>query len=331
MIWTLFTILILVLLTIDLVVLHKKGQEMNHRKAALETFSWVSLALLFSGAIYYLYHTGLVDNPKTLSPSDAFLKYITGYLIELSLSVDNLFVIAVIFSSFKIDIKHQHWVLFWGIIGAIMFRAIMIFAGVLLINKISWMTYVFGAFLLVTAFRMLSHADDEEEESSDSGLRARIRKWFNVTPKRDGRKFWIYENGKRMATPLFASLVMIELTDVMFAVDSIPAILAVTSDPFLVYTSNMFAILGLRAMYFFLAHMLKKFHYIKYSVFAILLFVSIKLLAVHHFQFPEWFSLAFIAISLTMGVIVSLQKRKTKVKRWRDGKRKEREQMANLE
>lgn len=322
MIWIYFTVFILTLLTIDLGVLHKKGQELNHRKAAIETIFWVSIALLFSLVVFWLYKSGHVDNPKNLRPGDAVVKYVTGYLIELSLSVDNLFVIAFIFTSFKIPTKYQHWVLFWGILGAIVFRASLIGVGVILINKISWMTYVFGLFLLFTAFRMLSHSD--EEEGDQSQMSQRIRRWLKVSPNLNGSKFWIRENGKKLATPLLAALVMIEITDVMFALDSIPAILAVTTDPFIVYSSNMFAILGLRSLYFFLAHMLRKFHYLKYSVFAILVFVSIKLLASHHFEFPEWFSLTFIGVSLIMGIIVSLQKRKQKVLKWKEAKKAER-------
>ena len=330
MIWIYFTLLILTLLAIDLGVLHKKGQELNHRKAAIETTFWVSIALLFSLAVLWLYKSGYVDNPKNLRPSDALVKYITGYLIELSLSVDNLFVIAFIFTSFKIPTKFQHWVLFWGILGAIVFRASLIGVGVILINKISWMTYVFGLFLLFTAFRMLSHSDDDEDEGQ-SKMSNRIRRWLKVSKNLNGNKFWTRENGKKLATPLLAALVMIEITDVMFALDSIPAILAVTTDPFIVYSSNMFAILGLRSLYFFLAHMLRKFHYLKYSVFAILVFVSIKLLASHHMEFPEWFSLTFIGVSLIMGIIVSLQKRKQKVARWREAKKAERRKRSTRE
>jgi len=313
MIWILFSILILTLLAIDLMVLHKKGQTISHRKAAIETSLWVSVAFLFGGVIYALYDGGLVNNPENLTGTSAFIKYVTGYLVELSLSVDNLFVIAVIFTSFKIPAKNQHLVLFWGILGAVFFRAVLIGVGVLLIHQISWMTYVFGFFLLFTAFKMIS----EEEEEKPSALSERIRSWLKVTKHLHGDKFVIREAGVLMATPLLAALVMVEVTDVLFALDSIPAILAVTSDPFIVYSSNMFAILGLRSMYFFLAHMLRKFHYLKYSVFAILLFVALKLLVIHFLEFPEWFSLLFIALALAFGVIVSLQKRKAKVEAWR--------------
>lgn len=320
MIWIYFTVLILVLLAIDLGVLHRKGRRVTQKKAAMETIFWVMIAFLFSLAIYWLYDQGIANNPRDLTAGRAVLKYLTGYLIELSLSVDNLFVIAFIFTSFRIPVKYQHWVLFWGIVGAIVFRATLIGIGVLLINKVSWMTYVFGLFLLFTAFRMLSHADDPEIDQQKMSVR--IMRWLKVSHQLNGHRFWVMEDGRRYATPLLAALVMIEMTDVMFALDSIPAILAVTTDPFIVYSSNMFAILGLRSLYFFLAHMLRKFHYLKYSVFAILVFVALKLLASHHVEFPEWFSLTFIAVCLIMGVVVSLQQRKQKVRQWKESKRK---------
>jgi tellurite resistance protein TerC len=223
--------------------------------------------------------------------------------------VDNLFVIAMIFTSHKIPIKYQHRVLFWGILGAIIFRGIFIAFGVILFDKISWMTYIFGAFLLYTAFKVLAHSD-EAEEGENSKLNLFLEKHLNISKNLDGEKFFTIENGKRMATPLLATLILIEFTDLLFALDSIPAILAVTTDPFIVFSSNIFAVLGLRAFYFFLANMLEKFKYLKYSVFAILLFVSVKLLTHNFIDFPEWFSLIFIGLSLLIGVIVSLENAK---------------------
>jgi tellurite resistance protein TerC len=302
--WGVFIGLIILLLVFDLVVLHKKGQAISNKKAAKESLFWISLAGLFSLAIFYLFESQLVTNPNNLTPQDAVVKYITGYLIELSLSVDNLFVIAMIFASFKIPLQFQHRVLFWGILGAIIFRAIMIFAGVLLINKISWITYIFGAFLLFTAFKMLTK---KEHSDQASGFKKFLYKRFKVSNSLDGERFWIREKGVKMATPLFIALLMIELTDVLFAVDSIPAILAVTTDPFIVFSSNIFAVLGLRSLYFFLANMLERFKYLKYSVFAILIFVSLKLLTLHFYKLPEWFSLCFIGLSLLCGILVSLQ------------------------
>ena len=248
MIWYFFILLILFLFGIDMLVLHKKGSVNSHKKATLETCLWVTIALSFSFAIYWSYKIGFVNNINNLTPSGAVVKYITGYLIELSLSVDNLFVIAVIFTSYNIPVKYQHRALFWGIIGAIFFRGIMIGVGVSLIRSISWITYVFGALLLFTAFKIL---DKEEEEKSTSIMEEKIAKYFNYVPTLHGEQFFIFKDGVRYVTPLFAALVMIELTDLLFALDSIPAILAVTTDPFLVFSSNIFAVLGLRSMYFF--------------------------------------------------------------------------------
>ncbi len=302
--WATFIGVIFLLLAFDLFVLHKKNTVASNRKAAMETLFWIGVAGSFSFMIYYLFDNNLVTNPNNVTPKAAVLEYITGYLIELSLSVDNLFVIAMIFASFSIPINYQHRVLYWGIIGAIVFRAIMIFAGVLLINKISWVTYIFGALLLYTAFHMLVK---EEKSEQSSGVRNFLYKKLKVTDNLSGQKFWVRENGVRMATPLLIALIMIELTDVLFAVDSIPAILSITTDPFIVFSSNIFAVLGLRSMYFFLANMLARFQYLKYSVFAILIFVSLKLLTLHFFKMPEWFSLGFIAVSLVCGVLVSLR------------------------
>ncbi len=303
MIWTGLILLVIILLMIDLLILNKKGSVLTQKKVAIETTLWVLIAGLFSFIIYWVFKAELVPNENLLTPSEAVIKYITGYLIELSLSVDNLFVIAMIFASFKIPVNHQHKVLFWGILGAIVFRALMIWAGITLINQLSWITYVFGAFLLFTAFRMLLK---EEDETKPSKFKAFLYQKFKVSDTLDGQKFWVKENGVKMVTPLFIALIMIELTDVLFAVDSIPAILAVTTDPFIVFSSNIFAVLGLRSMYFFLANMLVKFKYLKYSVFAILVFVSLKLIVLHFYKFPEWFSLTFIAVCLLLGILVSL-------------------------
>lgn len=306
MIWASLIVLIFVLMAFDLLVLNKKGEHITNKRAAVETIFWVSVAFLFSGAVYWLYDTQLMSHHSTESPVQAYYNYTTGYLIELSLSVDNLFVIAMIFASFKIHPDNQKKALFWGIIGAIILRALAIGLGVKLIENFEWMTYVFGGFLLFTAIKMLLPEKEETEEKKPSWL----NKIFKISKKSEGDKFWIVENGVRMATPLFAALVMIELTDLLFALDSIPAIISITEDPFIVFSSNIFAILGLRSMYFFLANMLKKFRFIKYSVFAILVFVAFKLLLIDvpSFHFMEWASLPFIALSLIVGILVSLVK-----------------------
>jgi tellurite resistance protein TerC len=240
-----------------------------------------------------------------LDPDVAILKYITGYLIELSLSIDNVFVIAVIFSSFKIPQKYQHEVLFYGILGAIVFRALMIFFGVALINKFDWIIYVFGAFLLITAFRMLVHKEAEFDPKNSKMFRF-LKKLFPVSYKMDGDKFFIKRMGIKAATPLFVALIIIELTDILFALDSIPAILAITADPFIVFSSNILAILGLRSMYFLISRMLTKFRYINYSLVIILAFVGVKMILSHNVEIPEWLSLSVIGLSLSGGIIASL-------------------------
>lgn len=307
MIYAALLAIVLILLYFDLKVLNKKNAQPNNKHTTIETLYWVLLALSFSGVLYLAYSYNMVDNPNKLSPIDATVKYLTGYLIELSLSVDNLFVMALIFSSLKIPTKYQHRVLFWGIMGAMFFRAALIFPGTILINKVSWITYIFGAFLVYTAFKMLT---EEEDADQDPPRIPFIERFIPMTTSYDGEKFWTIEEGIRKATPLFSALIIIELTDILFALDSIPAILAITSDPLIVFSSNIFAILGLRAMYFFLVNMLEQFYYIKYSVFAILLFVGVKLIIIHYIHLPEWFSLAFIALALLSGIAYSMTRPK---------------------
>ncbi|MCL9807606.1 TerC family protein [Flavobacterium amniphilum] len=306
-VWICFLIAVFIFLALDLGVFNKNPHIISTKEASMWTAVWVSLSFAFSGVIYWLYQNGHVANPDQLKPAAATMKYITGYLIELSLSIDNIFVIAVIFASFKIPQKYQHRVLFWGILGAIVFRGLMIYFGVLIINKFSWTTYLFGGFLLFTAIKMLFNSEEDDFEPKESFIYRALGKIMPLTSETDGEKFFIPTKKGRAATPLFVALIVIEIMDVLFAVDSVPAILAITSDPFLVFSSNIFAILGLRSMYFFLANMLEKFSYLEYSLIAILTFVGIKMLLVHHYKFPEWISLGFIAVSLLAGVLVSLK------------------------
>ncbi|GAK90581.1 integral membrane protein TerC [Nonlabens ulvanivorans] len=295
-----------ILLALDLLVFNKNAHVISTKEATKYTILWVSIALAFTGAIYLIYNGSYISNPEDLSAGKASIKYITGYLIELSLSIDNIFVIAIIFKSFAIEQRYQHRVLFWGgIVGALIFRAIMIFFGVALIREIDWMTYIFGAFLLYTAFKMLVSKDDEFNPK-ESVIYKLASRWFTVTDRIEGQDLFIRNmGGKLIATPLFLALIVIELTDVLFALDSIPAILAITSDPFLVFSSNIMAIIGLRSMYFFLSNLLDKFQYIHYSLIAILTFVGLKMILVHYIHFPEWVSLTFIFIALMVGGIAS--------------------------
>ena len=306
-VWILFITAILLFLALDLGVFNKTPHIISSKEAGKWTGIFVILSFLFSGVIYWLYGNNYIANPDALKPIEASMKFITGYLIELSLSVDNIFVIAIIFSSFRIPQKYQHRVLFWGIIGAIVFRGLMIYFGVLLINKFTWTTYIFGVFLIFTAVKMLFSKDDDKFEPKKSFVYRILRKIIPVTTHIDGEHFFVKRRHITAATPLFVALVVIEVMDVIFAVDSVPAILAITSDPFLVFSSNIFAILGLRSMYFFLSLMLNRFAHLEYSLIAILSFVGLKMLLHDFFVFAEWVSLFFIALSLLIGIIVSLK------------------------
>lgn len=310
-VWICFIATIFLFLALDLGIFNKTPHEISSKEAGKWTAIWISLSFLFSIIVYWLYQNNYIENPDRLKPSVASMKYITGYLIELSLSIDNIFVIAIIFSSFRIPKKYQHRVLFWGIIGAIVFRGIMIYFGVMIIKKFAWTTYLFGAFLIYTALKMFFKKEDHEYDPHNSIFYKYLKKLTPITTKIESEHFFVKINNINTATPLFVTLFLIELMDIVFALDSVPAILAITSDPFLVFSSNIFAILGLRSMYFFLANMLEKFSYLEYSLIAILSFVGVKMLVVHYYKFPEWISLGFIALSLAVGIIISIRKSKT--------------------
>ena len=314
-VWISFFVLIFAILALDLGVFNKTPHIISSKEASKWTAIWISVSMLFSFVIHWLYANAYVENPTLLKPMDASIKFITGYLIELSLSVDNIFVIAIIFAAFKIPLKYQHRVLFWGILGAIFFRGLMIYFGVLIINKFAWTTYLFGAFLIFTAMKMLFSKAEEEFQPKDSLVYRLLRKVMPVSTHIEGEHFFVKKRHLTVATPLFVALIIIEVMDVLFAVDSVPAILAITTDPFPVFSSNIFASLGLRSMYFFLANMLEKFSYLEYSLIAILLFVGLKMLFHNYFEIPEWGSLAFIALSLIAGVAYSLHRNNTEFHR----------------
>ncbi len=307
-VWILFFATILIFLALDLGIFNKTPHIISSKEAGIWTGVWVSLSFAFSGIVNWIYSNGYIANPTGIKPGVATIKYITGYLIELSLSIDNIFIIALIFASFKIPQKYQHRILFWGILGAIIFRGLMIYFGVILINKFSWMTYLFGAFLLFTAFKMFFKNEEEDFDPKKSVVYKIIGKVIPITTHTEKEHFFTKIDNVKHATPLFVALLVIEVMDMIFALDSVPAILAITSDPFLVFSSNIFAILGLRSMYFFLANMLEKFSHLEYSLIAILSFVGIKMLVIHYYKFPEWISLGFIALSLIIGVLVSVSK-----------------------
>jgi len=309
--WVGFVAFIGCLLAMDLGLFHKKDSEPSAKEALHWTFVWVCVGLAFSGFIYgaYSHHwfgIGLNSAGQTLlDGKTATLNYITGYLIEYSLSLDNIFVMALIFTYFKIPGKYQHRVLFWGILGAIILRASMILAGTALVRAFDWTLYVFGAFLVFTAVKMLFKGDDDVDPEHGILIRT-MHKFYPVSSELDGNKFFTrLFDGRKAVTRLFVTLIVIENTDVVFAVDSIPAIFAVTTDPFLVFTSNIFAIMGLRSLYFALNAMLNAFHLLKYSIVFILGFVGVKMLIVKWVHIPSAVSLAVIVVALALGVIAS--------------------------
>lgn len=302
--WSSFIGFVILALILDLGVFHRHPHVIRTREAALWSGVWVSCAMIFTGVIYLAFENEWIENPTDQTSREAVVKYVTGYLIELSLSVDNIFVIALIFSSFRIPRKYQHEVLFYGVLGAIVFRAVMIVFGVALINRFDWIIYVFGGFLLLTAIRMLFSNNEEFDPKTSKTFRW-INHLYPVTHEVESNRFFIRQNGIKHATPLLVALIIIELTDIFFAVDSIPAILAITADPFIIFSSNILAVMGLRSMFFLISDMLDRFTYISYSLVAILAFVGIKMILSHHVDLPEWLSLCVILIALLAGIIAS--------------------------
>jgi tellurite resistance protein TerC len=308
LVWVGFLVLFLSLLYLDLSVLHREAAELSVRQALFWTAVWVSVAFSFTFVIYGLYEHRWFDFEPWLGTTngwDAVVQFVTGYLLEWSLSVDNIFVIALIFAYLKIPALYQYRVLFWGIVGAIVLRGLMIAAGTALLAQFDWMFYVFGAVLLVSALRMLRN-DDEDRDFGTSFPARLVRRFIPVTEHLDRARFFVRREGRLFATPLFVALIMVELTDVVFAVDSIPAILAVTRDPFLVFTSNAFAILGLRSLYFAVAGLMAMFRYLRYSLVLILAFVGVKMLLVSVYHVPNLVSLGIIVGTLAGGIVASL-------------------------
>jgi tellurite resistance protein TerC len=301
--WIGFNVFVLGMLALDLGVFHRKSHVISVKEASIWTAVWVSLALVFNTGIYFYWNT-LVPG-STYSNSEAALAFLTGYLIEKSLSIDNVFVIALIFGYFAVPAAYQHRVLFWGILGALVMRATMILAGAALLKEYHWIIYIFGAFLIFTGIKMATHKDEELHPESNPVIKL-VRKLIPVTKNYEEDHFFVRHAGKLMATPLFLVLIMVETTDLVFAVDSIPAIFAVTQDPFLVYTSNVFAILGLRSLYFVLAGVIDKFYYLKMGLAVILTFVGVKMTLVDIYKIPTPASLAVIAIVLAVAVAASL-------------------------
>ncbi len=306
MIWTLFIVLILFLLFLDLGVFHRKDHEISAKQSLIWTAVWIFLALLFGVAIYYIYkYNWLGINIQGTEPYLAMLQYYTGYAVEKSLSLDNIFVIAIIFSYFKIPARYQHNILFWGVLGAIVFRGIMIFLGASIILKFHWSTYILGGVLIYSAIRMMTVRHDNVNYYKNPALKP-LELLYPIKWDHISSAYFIEQDGRKYATVSMAALVVIEFTDILFAIDSIPAIFAITTDPFIVFTSNIFAILGLRNLYFFLANILDRFRYMKFSLVFILIFVGIKIGLSNHYNFPTFVSLSFIMVSLITGIIASL-------------------------
>ncbi len=310
--WIGFLGLVFAILWFDLAVLHRRTHVMGTREALIWTAFYVGLALAFSVFVYFLYENNwFAIGGHAYSPRDgwhAVRLYLTGYVVEESLSLDNIFVMALIFGYFGVPREYQHRTLFWGILGAIIFRGLMIGVGTALIHRYSWMMPVFGVILLLTAIRMFFH-NDEEIHPDDNPLVKAARKLYPVTSNYDGERFFSrLDDGRRAATPLFLVLLVIESTDIVFAVDSIPAIFGITSDPFLVFSSNIFAILGLRALYFVLAGFLAKFQYMKPALVSVLLFIAVKMLLPEAWKhrLPEEVSIGIIFGILALGVVASL-------------------------
>ncbi len=307
--WIGFLAIVFILLALDLGVFNRHARVIEAKEALAWTGFWVALAMIFSVGVYFLYEnhlfgigTGIGDD---LSGKEAWLLYLTAYITEKSLSLDNVFVFALILTYFQIPREHQHRVLFWGVLGALILRGAMIAVGAALIHSFDWITYVFGAMLLYTAVKLLLARN--EKVDPDKNLLVRFfKKRFPVTQELHGEKFIVKVDGKIALTPLFFVLVLVDVADVIFAVDSIPAVFAITSDPFLVFTSNVFAILGLRSLYFALAAVMEKFRYMKPSLVFLLAFVGVKMLLAHTYHIPAAASLAIIVGILCIGVLASL-------------------------
>ena len=293
--WIGFNLLVAALMAIDLGLFHRKSHEIEVREALWMSLFWIVIALVFNLGIFF------IKGP------DAGMQFLAGYVLEKSLSVDNLFVFLLIFNYFKVPRAFQFKILFWGIVGALVMRAIFIFAGVAMLHNFHWVMYIFGAVLVFTGFKLFSEKEKEIQPAKNPVVKV-FQKFYPTTTQYHHDKFFVREAGRWLATPLFVVLLVVETTDVIFAVDSIPAVLAVSRDPFIVYTSNVFAILGLRALYFALAGMMQLFHYLHYGLGVILIFIGMKMLVTDLWHIPTGAALGFIALVLGASVIVSILK-----------------------
>jgi len=295
--WIAFNVFVLGMLAIDLGVFHRKAHAVSLKEAGLWSGIWIGLALIFNIGVYYLWG------------QEKALEFLTGYVIEKSLSVDNLFVFLMVFQYFNTPAQYQHRILFWGIVGALVLRAIFIITGAALLSNFHWMIYVFGGFLVVTGIKMFLQGDEKIEPEKNPVVRL-FQRMIPVTHEYHGQNFFILKGGKRHATLMMVVLIVVETTDVIFAVDSIPAIFAITTDPFIVYTSNVFAILGLRALYFMLAGIMELFVYLKVGLSFVLVFVGVKMLLVDIYKIPIGASLGVIGGILLLSILASLASRR---------------------
>jgi len=310
LLWTAFLVLIVAILLFDLLLVHRDAQVIPMRTALGWTTVYALLALAFGGVVWLLFRNGWAGAGTSfgvgLTAREAAVQYLTGWVLEQSLSLDNVFVIALVFAYFGVPLSQQHRVLFWGILGVLLMRGAMIAAGAILIARFDWIVYVFGALLIATALKLLFSGSEEVSPERNLFVRA-FRRLYPVTDGFRGKHFFVLEEGRRKMTPLFLALVVVETTDVLFAVDSIPAVFAVTRDPFLVFTSNIFAILGLRSLYFTLAGLMQRFRHVRLALVFILVYVGVKMLVSHHWKIPDLLSLAIIVGALVAGVLFSLR------------------------
>ncbi len=292
--WIGFHVFVLAMLALDLGVFHKKNHNVSVKESLIWTGVWVSLALIFNYGVYHY-----------IGEREAY-EFLTAYVLEKSLSVDNIFVMTLIFSYFKVESKYQHRVLFWGILGALVMRILFIVGGVALINKFHFILYFFGAFLVYTGIKMLISGGDEEINPAEGVIYKLAKKYFRMTDQYEGEKFFVIKNGLRHMTPLFLVLLIIESTDLIFAVDSIPATLSVTKNAFIAYTSNIFAILGLRSLYFAFAGVVQLFRFLSYALSVVLVFIGVKMLIEGWYKIPTSYSLAFVLGIIALSVILSI-------------------------
>lgn len=293
LLWVGFTAFVVAILALDLGIFHRRPHAIGLREAGLWTIGWVSLALLFNLGVFYF------------AGSERGLEFTAGYLVELALSVDNMFVFALIFAAFAVPPAYQHRVLFWGILGALVMRFVFIMLGAQLLHSVHWIIYVFGGFLILTGIKILFKREEEVDLSRNVALRL-FRRFVPTTHEYHEQRFTIIRNGRRYATPLLAVLVLVEATDLVFALDSVPAVFAITSEPFIVFTSNVFAILGLRSLYFLLAGVMDRFHYLKVGLGAVLIFVGAKMALTDIYAIPVGVSLGVIVLVLGTSIVASL-------------------------